>query len=80
MSMSSQNLLYNGQITKAKAVLPHKVVLGKTPFEVKGLTVQAQAFTKSARAAIEEAGGKCDVLSATTGELVEEMAIGRGGN
>ena len=37
----------------------------------KGLTVKAHAFTGSARAAIEGAGGKCVELSKTTQEPVE---------
>ena len=36
-----------------------------------GLTVKAHAFTGSARAAIEGAGGKCVELSKTTQEPVE---------
>lgn len=37
-------------------------VMGGEECKVKGLTVKAQAFTESARAAIEEAGGKCIVM------------------
>ena len=49
----------------------HKIVTGKNEFTAKDITVQAHAFTKSARAAIEAAGGKCEVLKASTGAVIE---------
>jgi large subunit ribosomal protein L15 len=53
----------------------HKIVSGKSDATVGGsLTVQAHAFTKSARATIEAAGGKCELLSPTTGAVLEEKA------
>ncbi len=33
--------------------------------------MQANAFTASAKAAIEAAGGKCEILKRTTGEVIE---------
>ena len=51
----------------------HKVVTGAADINIpSNLTVQAHAFTKSAQAAIEAAGGKCEVLSKTTNEVVVE--------
>jgi ribosomal protein L15 len=49
----------------------HKIVVGRKEFTAKGITVQAHAFTKSAREAIEAAGGKCEVLKASTGAVIE---------
>ena len=40
-------------------------------FTAKDITVQAHAFTKSAREAIEGAGGKCEILKPSTGAVVE---------
>jgi len=57
-------------ITKSKHGI-HKVVVGKTDFTAKDVTVQAHAFTASAKAAIEAAGGKCQTLKRTTGEVIE---------
>ena len=65
------SLLEDGAITKSGSKLPHKVVLGRAPFSAEGITVQAHAFTKSAREAIEGKGGKCEVLKVTTGEVVQ---------
>lgn len=67
-------LLEAGHITKGKAKLPHKIVVGKGEFTASGLTVQAHAFTKSAQQAIEAAGGKVEILSPTTGEVVGAAA------
>jgi len=58
-------------LKKAKAVHKtkyklKKVVSSHEPLTVKGLNVKAHAFTKSARAAIEDLGGTCVVLSPTT--------------
>lgn len=54
--------------TKSKYSI-HKIV-GGSELTAKGLTVQAHAFTKSAREAIEASGGKCELLKATTGEVI----------
>ena len=67
---SYASLLEGGVITKSKSTLPHKVVVGKKDFTASGVTVQAHAFTKGARDAIEKNGGKCEVLSPTTGQVV----------
>ena len=64
-------LLESSTITKGKSILPHKVVLGREKLSVKELTVQAHAFTKTAREEIEGLGGKCEILKVTTGEVVE---------
>lgn len=48
----------------------HKIV-GGGDLTVKDLTVQAHAFTNTAREAIESNGGKCVVISRTTGLPVE---------
>jgi len=47
------------------------VVVGKGEFTASGITVQAHAFTQAAKDAIEKNGGKCEVLSPTTGEIVQ---------
>merc|ERR1719437_52853 len=65
------SLLKDKAITKSKLSI-HKIVVGKSDFTAKDITVQAHAFTKTARAAIEGAGGKCEILSKTTGEVVKE--------
>jgi len=57
-------------VTKSKYSI-HKIVAGREDFVAKDLTVQAHAFTQSARDAIEGAGGKCQLLKATTGEVIE---------
>lgn len=67
------SLLESGAVTKSKLDI-HKVVVGKNPFEGKDLTVQAHAFTAAAREAIENAGGKCELLKPTTGEVLVEQA------
>lgn len=72
-TVSFESLLENGLITKSKFKL-HKVVLGKGESAVaSNLTVQAHGFTKSAQAAIESAGGKCEVLSPTTNKVLEAV-------
>jgi ribosomal protein L15 len=48
----------------------HKVVVGRDDFTAKDITVQAHAFTKTAREAIEGAGGKCELLKASTGAVI----------
>lgn len=64
------SLLESGAVTKSKLGI-HKVVVGREDFVAKDLTVQAHAFTNSAREAIEGAGGKCELLKRTTGEVIE---------
>ena len=44
--------------------------MGNEEFTAKEITVQAHAFTKSAREAIEKNGGKCEILKRTTGEVI----------
>jgi ribosomal protein L18E len=44
--------------------------MGKEEFTAKDITVQAHAFSASAREAIEKNGGKCDLLKRTTGEVI----------
>uniref|UniRef100_A0A7S4EIX8 Large ribosomal subunit protein uL15/eL18 domain-containing protein n=2 Tax=Pseudo-nitzschia australis TaxID=44445 RepID=A0A7S4EIX8_9STRA len=56
-------------VTKSKFDT-HKVVVGRNEFTAKDITVQAHAFTKTARAAIEAAGGKCELLKPSTGEVI----------
>lgn len=60
-------------VTKSKHKV-HKIVASKNAGEdftlPAGITVQAHAFTKSAKAAIEEAGGKCELLKASTGKVI----------
>lgn len=63
------SLFESGAITKSKLDI-HKIVSGKDEFTAKDITVQAHAFTKTARAAIESNGGKCELLKPTTGEVI----------
>jgi len=63
------SLFESKSITKSKLNL-QKVVVGKSDFTAKDITVQAHAFTKPARAAIEANGGKCEILKKTTGEVI----------
>jgi len=65
-----ESLLESGSVTKSKYPI-HKVVVGSAEFTAKDVTVQAHAFTASARTAIENAGGKCQLLKRTTGEVIE---------
>lgn len=55
-----------GLMTRQKRKLVK--VLGGEDLAVKGLTVKAHAFTSSAVQAIEGAGGKCVLVSPTTGK------------
>jgi large subunit ribosomal protein L15 len=66
-------LLESKATTKSKYKI-HKVVVGREEFTAKGITVQAHAFTKTARAAIEAAGGTCQLLSKTNGRVLEAAA------
>ena len=68
--VSFDSLLESKATTKAKYSI-HKVVVGREEFTAKGVTVQAHAFTNSAKEAIEGAGGKCQLLSKTTNAVVE---------
>ncbi|GMI33248.1 hypothetical protein TrCOL_g2068 [Triparma columacea] len=64
------SLLEGGHITKSSSKLPHKIVVGKGDFTAEGITVQAHAITGKAREIIEAKGGKVEILSPTTGEIV----------
>jgi len=66
-TVSPASLLEAGARTKDK--LNIFKVIGGEELTVKGLTVEAHAFTKSAREAIENAGGKCVILSQTTNKV-----------
>ena len=70
-TVNFESLLENKIVTKSKLDL-HKIVVGSSDKKeiASNLTVQAHAFTKAAREAIEAAGGKCEVLSPTTGQVV----------
>lgn len=71
-TVSFESLLESKAVTKAKLDL-HKVVMGKKDGAVaSNLTVQAHGFTKSAREAIEKAGGKCELLNPTTNQVLAE--------
>jgi large subunit ribosomal protein L15 len=65
-----ESLLEGKAITKSKMNM-HKVVVGRGEYTAKDITVQAHAFTKAAREAIESNGGKCQILKRTTGEVIE---------
>jgi large subunit ribosomal protein L15 len=60
------SLFEAGLMTKQKRKLVK--VTGGSELAVKGLTVKAHAFTSSAVEAIEAAGGKCVLVSPTTGK------------
>merc|ERR1719183_1501448 len=68
-TVSYESLLESGAITKKKQDIVK--VIGGTDFSGKKLTVKAHAFTASAKAAIEGAGGTAQLISRTTGENVE---------
>jgi len=70
---SFDSLFAAGSVTKSKFEM-HKIVVGKEDFTAKDITVQAHAFTSTARAAIEANGGKCQLIKRTTGEVIEESA------
>ena len=69
-TVNFESLFEQGVVTKSKRPI-HKVVVGKQAFTAKDLTVQAHAFTTSAREAIEANGGSCQLLKRTTGEVIE---------
>lgn len=75
-SVSYQSLFNSGLITKVnKRRHIFKVMGGAVPGETltaQNLTVQAHAFTKSARVAIEGAGGVCVVLCPTRNIPLEQ--------
>lgn len=70
-TVTFDSLFEDGIITKSKFKL-NKIVSGREGKVASNLTVQAHAFTASARAAIEAAGGKCETLSRTTNAVLEE--------
>jgi large subunit ribosomal protein L15 len=70
-TVSFDSLLESKLVTKSKYKI-HKIVLGSEGKVADGITVQAHAFTKTAQAAIESAGGKCEVLSKTTNQVLTE--------
>lgn len=70
-TVNFEALIETGATTKSKYSV-HKVVVGRGDFSAKGVTVQAHAFTKSARDAIEGSGGKCELLSKTTQAVLVE--------
>jgi large subunit ribosomal protein L15 len=67
-TVNFDSLLESKAVTKSKYKLTK--IVGGGELTTKGLTVQAHAFTGSAREAIEGAGGSCVVLSPTTGAVV----------
>jgi hypothetical protein len=72
LNLSLVDSLFDSKaVTKTKHDM-HKVVVGKDDFTAKDITVQAHAFTKTAREAIEANGGKCELLKRTTGEVLVE--------
>jgi large subunit ribosomal protein L15 len=68
-SLSVESLFESKAVTKSKYDV-HKIVMGRNDFTGKDIIVQAHAFTKSAQEAIENAGGKCQVLKPSTGEVI----------
>jgi large subunit ribosomal protein L15 len=68
-TVNVDTLVEEGAVNKSKLNI-HKIVVGRDEFTAKDITVQAHAFTQTARAAIEGAGGKCELLKATTGEVI----------
>jgi large subunit ribosomal protein L15 len=67
--VSVESLLESKAVTKSKYDV-HKIVMGRNDYTGKDIVVQAHAFTKSAQEAIENAGGKCEVLKHSTGEVI----------
>jgi large subunit ribosomal protein L15 len=60
----------NMAVNKTKYVI-HKVVTGRKEYTAKNIVVQAHAFTRSARDAIEANGGRCELVKRTTGEIID---------
>lgn len=70
-TVSWDSLLQAKLVTKRDKIKLYKIVNGaERPAE--NLTIQAHAFTQSALAAIEAVGGKCEVLSKTTNQVLQE--------
>ena len=65
MDVCYEKLFELGLITKCPKTKRLFKVMGGEPITAKNLTVRAHAFTKTAQAAIEAAGGECIVLSPT---------------
>lgn len=65
------NSLFESDATTKSKHDYHKIVVGREAFTAKDIIVQAHAFTKTAREAIEAAGGKCEVLKPSTGAVIE---------
>eukprot|EP00934_Nitzschia_sp_Nitz4_P009368 Nitzschia sp. Nitz4//scaffold34_size148208//106066//106976//NITZ4_002991-RA/size148208-augustus-gene-0.63-mRNA-1//1//CDS//3329548828//9358//frame0 len=68
------SLFEANKVTKTKYDI-HKVVVGPHEFTAKDIIVQANAFTKSAREAIEAAGGRCQVVKRFTNEILSETPL-----
>jgi large subunit ribosomal protein L15 len=68
-TVSFDSLFQSKLITKSKYGI-HKIVNAGDAAPASNLTVQAHAFTGAARAAIEAAGGKCEMLSQTTNQVL----------
>mmetsp|Transcript_2465 Transcript_2465/g.3608 ORF Transcript_2465/g.3608 Transcript_2465/m.3608 type:complete len:240 (+) Transcript_2465:45-764(+) len=68
-TVSFDSLFEQGAVTKTKHRW-HKVI-GNGELGVKSLTVQAHAFTNTAKEAIEKNGGKCQLLSPTTNKVLD---------
>lgn len=63
--------LFEGKLINKSKFGIHKIVMGKQDAKIgTNLTVQAHGFTQAAREAIEAAGGKCELLSPTTNEVL----------
>lgn len=63
--VDAQRLMLEGLLTKPNKSRKIYKVLGDGELKVENLTVMAQAFTATARAAIEGKGGKCILMSPT---------------
>ena len=70
-TVSFDSMVADKLITKANKGIKIAKVLASGDLTVSGLTVQAHAFTESAKAAIEAKGGKCVTLSKTTNAVIE---------
>lgn len=69
-----KTLLVSGAVTKAKHSIIKVVGSKAEGIEVPpGLTVKAHAFTASAKAAIEKAGGSCVYLNKNTGDVLDTV-------
>lgn len=70
-TVTLESLLEDKLVTKSNKSKLHKIVNGSEK-PTDGLRVRAHAFTRTAAAAIEAAGGKCEVLSKTTNQVLQE--------